>query len=136
MENETGVTMVQQKTMELCQAILDQPDFRSIRKRIDDFQADSQAQDLYRVLNEKREFLEGKQQNGQSLTDEELADFEKQRDQFLANAVAMAFLDAQQEIHSMRSSIAKYVARTFELGRLPQAEDMKCESCGNKHGCH
>jgi cell fate (sporulation/competence/biofilm development) regulator YlbF (YheA/YmcA/DUF963 family) len=136
MEIETGDTMVQQKTVELCQAILDQPDFQSIRKRIDDFQANDQAQSLYRILNEKREHLEGKQQNGQSLTSEEIADFEKQRDEFLANSVAMAFMDAQQEIHQVRSSISKYVSRTFELGRLPKAEDMKCESCGNKHGCH
>lgn len=136
MENETGDIMVQQKTVELCQAILDQPDFQSIRKRIDDFQANDQAQSLYRVLNEKREHLEGKQQNGQSLTSEEIADFEKQRDEFLANSVAMAFMDAQQEIHQVRSSISKYVSRTFELGRLPKEEDMKCESCGNQHGCH
>jgi cell fate (sporulation/competence/biofilm development) regulator YlbF (YheA/YmcA/DUF963 family) len=136
MEHETGDIMVQLKTVELCQAILDQPDFQSIRKRIDDFQANDQAQSLYRVLNEKREHLEGKQQNGQSLTSEEIADFEKQRDEFLANSVAMAFMDAQQEIHQVRSFISKYVSRTFELGRLPKEEDMKCESCGNKHGCH
>ncbi len=136
MQNATGDDILRQRTIDLCQAILDQPNFQSIRQRIDAFQGDVQAQDLYRVLNENREALEEKQRNGQTLTDEDIAGFEKRRDAFLANGVAMAFVDAQQTIQRVRSSVGQYVTRTFELGRVPTEDDLKCESCNHKHGCH
>ncbi|MFN7141352.1 MAG: YlbF family regulator [Limisphaerales bacterium] len=82
---EDGVIV--QKTKELCETILKQPEFQSIRSRIDQFMGDDKAKAQFDALNEKGEFLHHKQHQGVTLTQAEIADFEKERDAVLANPV-------------------------------------------------
>ncbi len=124
------------KTRELCQVIVEQPEFKQIREQIESFQNDPEAMDLYQQMNQTRQSLEGKQERGMPLTQDEIAVFEKQRDAFLGNPVASAFLEAQQVIHDVRKSVNQYVTRTFELGRMPQPEDLAEASCGHGCSCH
>src|SRR5262245_65108401 len=98
-----------QKTRELCQTILDQPDFQSLRARIDTFLADDQAKMQYQTVVEKSDLLNQKQQMGVPLTAEEIADFESQRDALVKNPVPRAFMDAQADMRRMQESVQKYV---------------------------
>ena len=125
-----------QKIEELCQTILNQPEVKSIRQRIDAFNADTAAQKQYETLAERGEYLQHKQQQGAQLSDAEIAEFEKTREAFFANPVAKGFVDAQQQMHKMQDSVSKYVSKTLELGRVPAAEDMESGSCGHGCGCH
>lgn len=125
-----------QKIEELCQTILNQPEVKSIRQRIDAFNADTAAQKQYETLAERGEYLQHKQQQGAQLTDAEIQEFEKHREAFFANPVAKGFVDAQQQMHKMQDSVSKYVSKTLELGRVPAAEDMESGSCGSGCGCH
>ncbi|MBC8003556.1 MAG: YlbF family regulator [Opitutaceae bacterium] len=131
----TEDTIIIQKTRELCQTLLDQPEFASIRQRMDTFMADEDAKSQYQLLNEKGEFLTFKQKQGQPLADEEVAEFEGLRQKFLNNPVAQGFLDAQQEMHQIQESVGAYVGKTFELGRVPESEDFDSGSCGPSCGC-
>ena len=72
----TEDTIIIQKTRELCQTLLDQPEFTSIRQRMDSFMGDEDAKSQYQLLNEKGEFLTFKQKQGLPLADEEVAEFE------------------------------------------------------------
>lgn len=125
-----------QKIEELCQTILNQPEVKSIRQRIDAFNADTAAQKQYETLAERGEYLQHKQQQGAQLSDAEIAEFEKHREAFFANPVAKGFVDAQQQMQKMQDSVSKYVSKTLELGRVPAAEDMESGSCGEGCGCH
>jgi cell fate (sporulation/competence/biofilm development) regulator YlbF (YheA/YmcA/DUF963 family) len=136
MQTNSDNSVIIQKTRELCQTILDQPDFQAIRQRIASFEADHQAQALLQSLNEKRESLERKQEDGTPLTKSEIAEFEQRRDAFLGHPVASAYMDAQQEMHDLRKTVNTYLTRTLELGRLPLAADLESASCGNGCGCH
>ena len=49
-----------QKTRELCQTIIEQPDFQAIRSRIDTFMADDRAKAQYQTVVEKSEVLNQK----------------------------------------------------------------------------
>jgi cell fate (sporulation/competence/biofilm development) regulator YlbF (YheA/YmcA/DUF963 family) len=129
-------TKIEEKTQELCATIVAQPEMISIRKRIDTFMANTAARGQYETLMTKGNALHEKQHQGQTLDGAEVADFEKHRDQLLQNPVAREFLDAQEELHDMQSSIQKYVTKTFELGRLPVAADLEEGSCGHGCGCH
>ena len=131
----TEDTIIIQKTRELCQTLLDQPEFTSIRQRMDTFMSDEEAKSQYQSLNEKGEFLTFKQKQGQPLADEEVAEFEGLRQKFLNNPVAQGFLDAQQEMHQIQESVGAYVGKTFELGRVPESEDFDSGSCGPSCGC-
>ena len=122
------------KTKELCETILEQPEIRSIRQRIDAFIADEKARSQYEDLVAKGQTLQQKQQQSLALSGEEIANFEQERENLLSNPVARGFLDAQEELHQVQDSIHKYVNKTLELGRLPSDQEMEA-SCCNHGGC-
>src|SRR3982751_6805996 len=107
----TQDSLITDKTRELCQAILDQPDLRSARQRIDAFVADDKARAQYEGLMAKGQGLQQKQQRSQPLNEQEIAAFEKERETLLANPVARGFLDAQEELHHVHHSITEYVSK-------------------------
>ena len=135
MEITIEETQVNQKTKELCQAILDQPEMPSIRQRIDAFMADEPTRALYDGLMTKGQALQQKQQMSLPLTGEEISDFEQHREALLNNPVARGFMDAQEELHQVQESIQQYVIKTLELGRVPSEEEMDSGSCGHGCGC-
>lgn len=134
MQVTTEESVVLQKTKELCQAILEQPEFQKIRQGLDTFLGNDEVRGQYQSLSEKGELLQHKQQTGAQLSDEEVADFERDREAFMSNPVARGFLDAQQDMHRMQESVTHYVSKTFELGRVPEESDF--ESCGHGCNCH
>jgi cell fate (sporulation/competence/biofilm development) regulator YlbF (YheA/YmcA/DUF963 family) len=133
---ETKETVIIQKTRELCQTIVEQPEFQDIRRHIDTFMADEAAKSQYQTVIEKGDLLQQKQQMGVPLSNEEVDDFEKHREALVNNPVARAFLDAQQEMQKVQQSVGQYVAKTFELGRAPVDEDFSSGCCGSSCGCH
>jgi cell fate (sporulation/competence/biofilm development) regulator YlbF (YheA/YmcA/DUF963 family) len=136
MSTQVADTVITQKTRELCQTIVDQPEFENIRKRIDTFMADEGAKLQYQTVMEKGEMLQHKQQMALPMTAEEISDFEKSRDALVNNPVARDFLDAQQAMQKVQESVGQYVSKTFELGRAPTEEDFSSGSCGSGCGCH
>jgi cell fate (sporulation/competence/biofilm development) regulator YlbF (YheA/YmcA/DUF963 family) len=129
-------TKIEEKTRELCQTIIEQPEMVSIRRRIDTFRANAGALGQYETVMSKGNALHEKQHNGQTLDGAEIADFEKHRDDLLKNPAARDFLDAQEELHELQHSIQKHVAKTLELGRVPTEADLEEGSCGHGCGCH
>ena len=127
---------IDEKTQELCQTIIAEPEMISIRSRIDTFLADASARGQYETLMGMGQALQEKQQHGQPLAPAEISDFEKSRESLLANLVARGFLDAQEEIHEIQHLIQKKISKTLELGRLPTTEDLEEGSCGHGCGCH
>jgi cell fate (sporulation/competence/biofilm development) regulator YlbF (YheA/YmcA/DUF963 family) len=121
------------KTLELCQTIVSQPDFTARQRDIETFLLNEDAKRLYQTVAEKGESLHHKQHQGESLTETEIADYEQHRQSLFANDVAKRFLDAQQELHQMQDAVTRYVAKSIELGRVASAEDF--ESCGAGCSC-
>lgn len=136
MQTTTEESVIVQKTRELCQTILDQPQYQTIRQQIESFMGNDEVKLQYQLLNERGEYLRHKQQQGLQLTDDEISEFEQQREGFLNNPVARGFLDAQHEMHQVQESVGQYVSKTFELGRVPGPEDFDSGSCGHGCGCH
>lgn len=133
----TQDSVITDKTRELCQAILDQPEMRSARQAIDKFVADEKARSQYESLMAKGQALQQKQHRSEQLTGEEIAAFEKERDAVLGNPVARGFLEAQEEMHHVHQSINQFVSKTLELGRMPTEADFEGEGggCGDGCGC-
>ena len=130
-------TTIETKTNELCEAILKEIHSGGIRTRIDTFMSDATARGAYEALMSKGQMMQEKQQQGQPLDPTEISAFEKERDALLKNPVATGFLDAQEEMHELQTSVKKKVAKSIELGRIPTAEDLaEGGSCGSGCGCH
>jgi cell fate (sporulation/competence/biofilm development) regulator YlbF (YheA/YmcA/DUF963 family) len=128
--------LVRQKTRELCQAIVELPEFQSIRRCVESFMTDPEAQVQYQSLSEKGRQLHLKQEQGLPLDGEEIAAFDSERAAFFRNPVAKDFVDAQQRMQQTQEEVAQYVSKTFELGRVPSNEDFEGGSCGHGCGCH
>src|SRR5271155_2397478 len=60
-------TKIEEKTQELCETIIAQPEMASIRKRIDLFLADKGANSQYEAVMNKGSALHEKQHRGQPL---------------------------------------------------------------------
>ena len=127
--------IIVQKTRELCQSILDHPDFQSVRQNIDAFMSDEKAKQEYQSLVERGEELHHKQHQGVRLSDEEIKGYEAQRDRVVNNPLAANFIRAQQEVQGIQESVNKYLSKTLELGRVPSAEDLEEGNCGSGCGC-
>jgi len=123
------------KTKELCQAILDEPNMSSIRRRLDAFMGNETARTLYDGLVTKGQAIQQKQQLSMPVSGEEVADFEQHRTALFNNQIAADFLDAQEELHKVQESVQQYVSKTLELGRLPTEDEMSGGSCGHGCGC-
>lgn len=135
MQATTEETVIIQRTKELCQTITEQPEFQKIRQSIDSFMADEGAKSLYQTVMEKGDALQHKQQAGMPLDNAEIAEFEQNRDALISNTVAASFLSAQQQMHKIQESVMQYVSKTFELGRVPGADDFPSGGCGPSCGC-
>ena len=129
-------SIIVQKTRELCQTILDHPDFQNVRQNIDAFMADEKAKQEYQNLVERSEELNHKQQQGVKLSDQEINDFQSHRERVVNNPLAANFIRAQQEMHGIQESVNKYLSKTLELGRVPSEGEMDDGSCGHGCGCN
>jgi cell fate (sporulation/competence/biofilm development) regulator YlbF (YheA/YmcA/DUF963 family) len=136
MQATTEETIVLQKTRDLCQSIVDQPEFQLIIQHMEAFRADEAAQGQFQVVVAKNDELQQKQSAGVPIGDQEIADFEQQREALMNNPVARNFLDAQQQMHKTQESVMQFVSKTYELGRVPTMEDFSSGSCGSGCGCH
>jgi cell fate (sporulation/competence/biofilm development) regulator YlbF (YheA/YmcA/DUF963 family) len=125
-----------EKTRELCETILSQPEYQTIRRQVDAFFDDESAQAAYQLLSSKGEYLQHKQAQNAPVSGEEIAEYESHREKFFSNPVSRDFVGAQQAIHKMQETVTQYVAKTFELGRVPGPEDFESGSCGSGCGCH
>jgi cell fate (sporulation/competence/biofilm development) regulator YlbF (YheA/YmcA/DUF963 family) len=123
-------------TNHLCEAIVSQEGFVELYKKIDAFINDEKLKYEYSMLNERGALLQQKQQAGGEISDEEIAGFEKLRDEFMANPVATQFLEAQEEVQQVQDRIHQVIAKTFEVGRVPKSEDFDfCSDGFGNCGC-
>lgn len=134
METTTENAVIE-KTRELCQTILNQPEYQQVLKQVDAFLSDEKAQEQYRQLASKGEHLQHKQSQGLTLSGDEISAYESERESFFNNPVARDFVGAQQSIHKVQETVAQFVAKTFELGRIPRDDDFDHGSCGHGCGC-
>ncbi len=127
-----------EKAKELCQAILDDTKLRLIFTGVDAFMEDDVAKAAYSSMQAKAEELHTKQNAGLELTAGEVDAYNKLREKVLSNPVARAFVDAQEEMHSVQATVNGWMSMTFELGRMPTDDDFDQHgsSCGSGCGCH
>lgn len=125
------------KTKELCATILEQPGYQTMKQSILDFMHHDEARVLYENLCDFQDQLHQKHSSGEAISPEEDAEFQQMEQRFLAMPVASAFINAQRQMQKIEKTVAKYVRRTFELGRVPETEDMSsgCGCGGGSCGC-
>jgi cell fate (sporulation/competence/biofilm development) regulator YlbF (YheA/YmcA/DUF963 family) len=135
MESTIKESPIIQKTLELCQAVSEQPDFQALKGKLDAFMRDELVKFQFQQVNDLNELLQMKQRSGLALKDEEIAQFDALREELFKNPVAQGFVEAQQELQKLHDALGRFVNKTFELGRSPEYEDVFDGSCSDC-GCH
>ena len=131
METKAKESQITQRTLDLCQAIVDQSDFQALKEKLDAFMSNELLKFDYQQLNGLGDLLRMKQGQGIELKPEEVAQFETLRERFLNDPVAQGFLDAQEQLQQLHETVSQFLNKTFELGRRPEYEDVHDGSCGN-----
>ncbi len=125
-------SVVMGKTRDLCETIANDSDYRDLLQKVEKFLGDDEARLSYQSVHESGQALNQKQQSGLQLSDSEIAEFEGARSELLNNPIASDFMQAQQSLEALQSSVSRMVGMTLELGRVPTPEDIAQASGG---GC-
>ena len=120
------------KTRDLCETIANDSDYRDLLQKVEKFLGDDEARLSYQSVHESGQALNQKQQSGLQLSESEIAEFEGARSELLNNPIASDFMQAQQSLEALQSSVSRMVGMTLELGRVPTPEDIAQASGG---GC-
>lgn len=123
---------VMTKTRDLCETIAADGDYQALLEKVEKFLGDDEARLSYQSVHQQGQDLNQKQQAGLQLAESEVAEFENARTRLLENPVASDFLEAQQALETLQSSVSRLVGMTLELGRVPTPEDIAQASGG---GC-
>ncbi|MFV1993928.1 MAG: YlbF family regulator [Verrucomicrobiales bacterium] len=125
------------KTRELCASILEEPEYREHLDKVENFIANEEARAQFEQLSEKGDALHRKQHEGTTASPEEISEFESLRSSAMDDETISGFIAAREQLHGLHSTISGYVAKTLELGRVPEPGDFEEESsgCCNSGGC-
>ncbi len=129
-------------TTELAAAFAQSQKVISARARIGLFYQNAEATDLFRKVNEYGEELRNKHMAGMPPSEEEIAKFDKLRQDVVANPVCAGFLESRQLLDDLLGTVNQYLCLAIDSGKAPTDEEvaaamsqqMSACSCGG--GCH
>lgn len=132
--NEQSIQEVENRTLDLCRAIVSLPEFEGLFAKLSAFESDDAIGLQYQSLNQLAHLLQERQHAGLPVSDSEAEQFESLRQAFLGKTVAQDFLVAQEHVQKIQSTVFRLLTKTFEVGRVPVAEDFFGECCSSS-GC-
>lgn len=96
----------------------------SAKARIGLFYQNPEATDLFRRVNEYGEELRNKDMAGMPPSEEEIAKFDKLRQDVVDNPVCRGFLEARQEIDTLLATVNQYLCLAIHKGSAPTDEEV------------
>jgi cell fate (sporulation/competence/biofilm development) regulator YlbF (YheA/YmcA/DUF963 family) len=136
MSDPTPQDVLQQKALELCNAIVALPGFAETHQKVQAFMEDELIKFEFQMVNNRVQLLTEKQAAGLPVTPEEISELEAFRDATLNKEVAKGFISAQAELDAIQKLIYPMLAKTFELGRVPTSDDFLNDNCDSSCGLH
>lgn len=94
------------------------------KARIGLFYQNAEATDLFRRVNEYGEELRNKHMAGMPPSEEEIAKFDKLRQDVVDNPLCKGFLEARQELDTLLSTVNQYLCLAIDKGCAPTDEEV------------
>ncbi|MFT4638019.1 MAG: cell fate (sporulation/competence/biofilm development) regulator YlbF (YheA/YmcA/DUF963 family) [Verrucomicrobiales bacterium] len=129
---------IEAKVRDLCEFIVNQPEFAADRGRIETFLEDTDAQKLFRAWQEKGQELHRMSHEGLQPNEEDQNEMDSLRQAVLANEVAAEFAGAEENMNTIFGTVTKLLQKTLQLGRVPTEADLDESGCcggGGGGGC-
>jgi cell fate (sporulation/competence/biofilm development) regulator YlbF (YheA/YmcA/DUF963 family) len=130
---ETKVPTLEEKTRELCNFLLEDGGYAAAQGKINAFEEDKEAQELYRNWQRKGSELQHMHQEGREPGEEDIAEMERLKGLVMDHSIGSDFIEAEETLNSMFGTVMKMVQKTLQDGAVPSDEDLD-ECCGNG-GC-
>ena len=111
-------------TRALAEAFAQSQKVISARARVGLFYQNPEATDLFRKVNEYGEELRNKHMAGMPPSEEEIAKFDKLRQDVVDNALCKGFLEARQELDTLLSTVNSYLCLAIDKGCAPTDEEV------------
>jgi cell fate (sporulation/competence/biofilm development) regulator YlbF (YheA/YmcA/DUF963 family) len=127
-------SVILERTRDLCSAILDWPEYKEQVTHIEAFLADEDAKTEYRAFAQLGEEMHQKQHAG-SLTDDDIKNYEANKGALEEKPLIGKFLAAQDSLNDIHRTVSQHVAKTLELGRMPEPEDFQSGGCCGGGSC-
>ena len=142
MANTSLSPEVAKLAMELASAFAQSQKVVSAKARIGLFYQNPAATDLVRKVSEYGETLRNKHMEGMPPSENEIAEFDKLRQDVVNNPLCKGFLEARQELDEMLAVVNQYMVMAIEKGVAPTDEEvadamtqqMSSCSCGGHCG--
>ena len=142
MANTSLSPEVAKLAMELASAFAQSQKVVSAKARIGLFYQNPAATDLFRKVSEYGETLRNKHMEGMPPSENEIAEFDKLRQDVVNNPLCKGFLEARQELDEMLAVVNQYMVMAIEKGVAPTDEEvadamtqqMSSCSCGGHCG--
>ena len=99
MENLLDTPTIDTKSRELCQFIVDQPEFAAARGHIEAFLENAEAQAVYRAWQEKGQELQRMSHEGLQPNDDDIKQMEALRETVMKNEIASDFAEAESQMN-------------------------------------
>jgi cell fate (sporulation/competence/biofilm development) regulator YlbF (YheA/YmcA/DUF963 family) len=128
-------TTIEDKTKELCQLVLEDAKFTAAREKITTFLADTDAQEAYSALHQKGHAMHQMQHEGTQPAESDMAELNGLKQAAADNEVTAGFMDAEGELNEIFSTVTKYLQKTLQLGKMPEASDFEDSDCCSEGGC-
>ena len=127
-------SVILERTRDLCTAILEWPEYKEQVTHIEAFLADEDAKTEYRAFAQLGEEMHQKQHAG-ALTDDDIKNYEAKKGDLEAKPLIGKFLAAQDSLNNIHRTVSQHVAKTLELGRMPEPEDLQSGGCCGGGSC-
>ena len=128
-------TSIKEKALELCQFIVDAPEFAEAHETIQKFIEDDEAKAVYGKLQEKSHELHHLSHEGKKPTDADLDELNALQKAVAENPLAAAFIGAENQLDDTFRTVTKLLQKTLQLGHVPTEEDMVESDCCSSGGC-
>lgn len=90
-------------------SIVESEEFKAVQEREDEIIKDATAQGLLKRFHELQSLQKEKTKQGQTLTDEEYAEFEQVQLKMMENRTIKSFSEAQERFQNMMNQIMKII---------------------------
>lgn len=123
------------KIAELCNEVLQQEAYHSLRAMVEQFINDEEAVQQYERFLKHQQMLEYKEAQHKQLSAEEISEYEQEELAIYNNPTIRKYLYAEQEFGKFHRLMSQFYTKTIELQRLPQLNELKKEGCGCGGSC-
>jgi cell fate (sporulation/competence/biofilm development) regulator YlbF (YheA/YmcA/DUF963 family) len=127
---------IKDQITDLCQTIIQDSKIKADRAKLEAFQNNPRAKEIYQEYSNLLVELDDKKEAGKTITAAEESRIVAIEDKLDSDPVAAAFMEANNDLHELGEYIQVALSKAINQGRLAKSEDFTNENdCCHEGNC-